>query len=657
MKQKKFVIRLCLLMALVLILPLISAHADTAPRSGSVTDSISWELTEEGILYIRGEGEIPDYGPIYVARKYQDNGPAPWEGVATEIRELVIEEGITRIGENAFGTTQEFWKTYAFTKITLPASLESVGFEAFGEAYDIEAVYTPSLQDWCEIAFEALNPLYHFSNGSNPAFRADLYLGGELLTGKVVFPEGLTKVHDLTFAGRKGLTEVVLHDGVTELGNASFYESEDLQFVNLPEGIGVIPYQAFARCSSLNGTTLPQTVEKIEYAAFLKCAALETINIPAAVKEIETGAFVDCDALNAVHITDIDAWCHIVFEIPYGLHPHFSEGASPLHYAKNLYLNGELVKEVTVPEDITDLSDHAFAGCTSLEKVNLPEGLVVIGEGAFMNCTALKEIRIPSTVKAVQGYAFDGCTALERIYLESAFLIACKDYDEQHLDQWDEEFIYDEWGCCLRADVLIPEEYASGELGIIFATRTPEGVKDGYAVYGPCQHPETETKSQSHRCEEQVICLICGVIVEVNKVHANTSWVEVTPATYDAPGVKELRCTVCQTVLGTEEIPQLERPVEESSDDTSVEESAPEESSEPEEESTVSEEESTVSEEESTVSEEENNIPSVSTTESTEQSTSLPEEEGDGFPLWILFAAAGVIVLAIVGVILFKRRK
>lgn len=654
MKQKKFVFIICLLMALVLILPLISAHADTAPRSGSVTDSISWELTEEGILYIRGEGEIPDYGYVYVDREHQDNGLAPWEGVATEIRELVIEEGITRIGANAFGSTQEFWKNYAFTKITLPASLESVGFEAFGEAYDIEAVYTPSLQDWCEIAFEALNPLHHFSNDSNPAFRANLYVGGELLTGKVIFPEGLTKVHDLTFAGRKGLTEVVLHDSVTELGTASFYESEDLQFVNLPEGIGVIPYQAFARCSSLNGITLPQTVEKIEYAAFLKCSALETINIPAAVKEIETGAFVDCDALNAVHITDIDAWCHIVFEIPYGLHPHFYEGASPLHYAKNLYLNGELVKEVTVPEDITDLSDHAFAGCTSLQKVTLPEGLAVIGEGAFLGCTSLKEIRIPSTVKAVQGYAFDGCTSLERVYLESAFLIACKDYDEQHLDQWDEEFIYDEWGCCLRADVLIPEEYASGELGIIFATRTPEGVKDGYAVYGPCQHPETETKSQSHRCEEQVICLICGVIVEVNKVHANTSWVEATPATYDAPGSKELRCTVCQTVLGTEEIPQLERPVEESSDDTSVEESAPEESSEPEEESIP--EESAISEEES-APEEESSAPSVGTTESTEQSTSLPEEEGDGFPLWILFAAAGVIVLAIVGVILFKRRK
>lgn len=653
MKQKKLTVHLCFWMVLVLILPLVSAHAATDERSGAVTDSISWELTEEGILYIRGEGEIPDYGYVYVDGEHQDNGPAPWKEVAEEIKELVIEEGITRIGESAFDATEELGPSYSFTKVTLPASLESVGHAAFETAYAIEKVYIPSLRDWCEIAFEALNPQYHFAKSSNPAFRADLYIGGELLTGKVIFPEELTKVNDLTFAGRGGLTEVVLHDGVTELGNASFYESKDLQFVNLPEGIESIPYEAFARCSALNGITLPQTVEKIGYAAFFKCTALETINIPAAVKEIETGAFVDCEALNAVHITDLDAWCRIVFEIPYGLHPHFYEGASPLYYAKNLYLNGELVREVTVPEDITDLSDHAFAGCTSLEKVTLPEGLVVIGEGAFLGCTALNEIRIPSTVKAVQGYAFDGCTALERIYLESPFLIACKDYDEQHLDQWDEEFIYDEWGCCLLADVLIPEAYADGELGIIFATRTPEGVRDGYAVYGPCLHPETETKPQSYRCEEQVICMICGVIIEVNTAHAESVWVEATPATYDAPGVKELRCTVCQTVLETEEIPQLETSAPESSEETSVEESSTVESSV---EESVPEEESTVSEESEAPAE--SSAPEAIAESSVDAQPSVSAEApAEGSSLWIiLVVAAGVAVVAVAVILLIRRK-
>jgi hypothetical protein len=289
-----------------------------------------------------------------------------------------------------------------------------------------------------------------------------------------------------------------------------------------------------------------------------------------------------------------------------------------------------LVKEVTIPEDVTDLSDLAFAGCKALEKIILPEGLVVIGEEAFKNCASLKEINIPSTVKAVQGHAFDGCSALEKVYITSAHLIACRDYKEQWMDEYGSESVFKNWNR-LSADLLIPQKYDKSEVGLLFEERYVSGItQSGDKIWNLCSHAQTTTEQDAENCKETECCVSCGKVFGSNTVHAESVWVEVTPATYDAPGSKELRCTVCQTVLGTEEIPQLERPVEESSDDTSVEESAPEE---------------------------ESSAPSVSTTESTEQSTSLPEEEGDGFPLWILFAAVGVIVLAIVGVILFKRRK
>lgn len=646
MKQKKLTVHLCFWMVLVLILPLVSAHAATDERSGAVTDSISWELTEEGILYIRGEGEIPDYGYVYVDGERQDNGPAPWKEVAEEIKELVIEEGITRIGESAFDATEELGPSYPFTKVTLPASLESVGHAAFETAYAIEKVYIPSLRDWCEIAFEALNPQYHFATSSNPAFRADLYIGGELLAGKVIFPEELTKVNDLTFAGREGLTEVVLHDGVKELGNASFYESKDLQFVNLPEGIESIPYEAFARCHSLNGITLPQTVEKIGYAAFFECAALQEINIPAAVKESAIGAFAGCDSLNAVHITDIDAWCHIVFGLNY-THPHFHEGASPLYYAKNLYLNGELVKEVTIPEDVTDLSDLAFAGCTSLEKVNLPEGLVVIGEEAFKNCTSLKEIRIPSTVKAVQGYAFDGCSALEKVYITSAHLIACRDYKEQWMDEYGSESVFKTWNR-LSADLLIPQKYDKSEVGLLFEERYVSGItQSGDKIWNLCSHAQTTTKQDTENCKETECCVSCGKVFGSNTAHAESVWVEATPATYDAPGVKELRCTVCQTVLETEEIPQLETSTPESSEETSVEESSMVESSE--EESTVSEESEAPAE---------SSAPEAIAESSVDAQPSVSAEApAEGSSLWIiLVVAAGVAVVAVAVILLIRRK-
>lgn len=652
MKQKKLTVHLCFWMVLVLILPLVSAHAATDERSGAVTDSISWELTEEGILYIRGEGEIPDYGYVYVDGEHQDNGPAPWKEAAEEIKELVIEEGITRIGESAFDATEELGPSYSFAKVTLPASLESVGHAAFETAYAIEKVYIPSLRDWCEIAFEALNPQYHFATSSNPAFRADLYIGGELLTGKVIFPEELTKVNDLTFAGREGLTEVVLHDGVKELGNASFDESKDLQFVNLPEGIEAIPYEAFARCHSLNGITLPQTVEKIGYAAFFECAALQEINIPAAVKESAIGAFAGCDSLNAVHITDLDAWSRIVFGLNY-THPHFHEGASPLYYAKNLYLNGELVKEVTIPEDVTDLSDLAFAGCTSLEKIILPEGLVVIGEEAFKNCTSLKEINIPSTVKAVQGYAFDGCSALEKIYITSAHLIACRDYKEQWMDEYGSESVFKNWNR-LSADLLIPQKYDKSEVGLLFEERYVSGItQSGDKIWNLCSHAQTTTEQDAENCKETECCVSCGKIFGSNTAHAESVWAEATPATYDAPGVKELRCTVCQTVLETEEIPQLEKPATESSEETSVEESSMVESSE---EESLPEEESTVSEESEAPAESSTPEAIAESSVDTQPSVSA-EAPAEGSSLWIVIVIAASVAVVAVAMILLIRRK
>ena len=386
---------------------------------------------------------------------------------------------------------------------------------------------------------------------------------------------------------------------------------------------------------------------------------METINIPAAVKEIETGAFVNCEALNAVHITDIDAWCRIVFEIPYGLHPHFSEGASPLHYAKNLYLNGELVREVTVPEDITDLSDHAFAGCTSLEKVNLPEGLVVIGEGAFLGCTALKEIRIPSTVKAVQGYAFDGCTALEKVYITSAHLIACRDYKEQWMDEYGSESVFKNWNR-LSADLLIPQKYDKSEVGLLFEERYVSGItQSGDKIWNLCSHAQTTTEQDVENCKETECCVSCGKVFGSNTAHAESVWVEATPATYDAPGVKELRCTVCQTVLGTEEIPQLEKPIEESSEETSVEESSTVESSEEEsdpEEESVPEEESTVSEESEAPAESSASEASAESSADAQPPASAEAPEEESF-LWIILVVAAGVAVAAVAVILLIRRK
>lgn len=631
MKQKKFVM-LGLVMALVLLLP-HAVFADTA-KSGAVTDTISWELTDDGVLYIRGTGEIPDYGDFY-KNGNRASDPAPWEAWHDEIKELVIEEGITRIGERAFANNdiEDLYGYYNLTKVTLPSTLTSVGLDAFCDAsYYLEEVHAPSLLDWCEIAFEAETPGDPPLFDSNPALYADLYVGGELLTGKVVFPKELTKVNTLTFADREGLTEVVLHDGVTELGECCFQDCKDLRVVELPEGLKAIPDNAFSHCESLDGIVIPESVEMIGYASFFDCKSLQSINIPAAVTKIEVGAFVDCDSLNAVHITDLDAWCRIEFETFFHSHPHFDEGASPLRYAKNLYLNGELVTEVVVPDDVAILSGSAFAGCESLQKVTLPEGLKTIGQAAFLGCTSLTELRIPPSVENVEVYAFGDCTALETLYLESPSLIE---------SEWN-SFSYEAIWKDVADRILVPDTYGETDVGSIFELYTYAGKQDGYSVFEACKHTNCDT--QEDTCHRFVKCLDCGSVLEDSRRHGELKWKVVKEPTYDEEGLEQYLCVDCGAWFGDQAIPCLEKPDESSEPEES---SAPDESSSVEESST---EESSTAEESSAAS---SSAESSAVTSSAE--SSAPEGK-DGFPVGAVVAIV-VLILAAVGVTVWVVRK
>ena len=65
---------------------------------------------------------------------------------------------------------------------------------------------------------------------------------------------------------------------------------------------------------------------------------------------------------------------------------------NPLYYGGKLYLNGELVTNLVIPEGVTSISARAFYGCTSISSVTLPSSLTSIGSSAFYGCEALGKI-------------------------------------------------------------------------------------------------------------------------------------------------------------------------------------------------------------------------------------------------------------------------
>lgn len=303
-----------------------------------------------------------------------------------ELTEVILPEGIRYIGDSAF------YNCANLTEISIPDGVASIGRYAF---YNCSTLAQAALPD-------SLNEIGEFA-----------FYGCSKLCG-IDIPEGVAAIGDNTFYECAAMTCAVLPESLDTIGNCAFYGCSALVELTLPTQMTSIGWEAFRNCSSLTRIELPDGITLIGDRTFENCTSLNCITIPESVTEIGDYAFYYCSNLAEVHISDLRAWCEIQFATE---GTWYAKAASPTMYGADLYLDGEIITELVIPEGVTAVSACGFEGCKSLTSVVIPEGVTSIGLDAFYGCSNIISVEIPQSVTHIGDRAFGRCGNLETVTL------------------------------------------------------------------------------------------------------------------------------------------------------------------------------------------------------------------------------------------------
>ena len=198
--MKHRIISMLILTALIItLLPLSVLSGNTAEESGECGVALKWSFNKDsGTLTISGTGEMYDFGSYWTGES-----SAPWFNKHEQIKTLVIENGVSTIGESAFEGCENLFSA------TIPESVTKIGDSAFGYCKNLAEISIP----------DSVTVI-----GSH-AF--------EYCTGlpDITIPDGVSRINPWCFKGCSSLSVVTLGCSVNSVGVMAFTDCDRLKAI------------------------------------------------------------------------------------------------------------------------------------------------------------------------------------------------------------------------------------------------------------------------------------------------------------------------------------------------------------------------------------------------------------------------------------------
>ena len=379
------------------------------------SDGIVYGITSEQTVEVLSNYYLhntPYSGSIVIPQTVEDDGTtytvtalaeSAFESCTT-MTSLTLPPTIRSIGSHCFYNC-------TFTTLQLPDSLRTIGDNAFLYSC-VTSLHLPAcFEGYGECAFWARNLASVTVDEGNPRFRS---IGGWLYS-----KDSLTLcVVPVAETGTINVPSYVRH-----IGHQAFSFNSRATSVLLPEGLVSIGDFAFNCCSKINNVVVPSTVTRIGLCPFSYCPQLTNLSIASGNSHyVMDGLMIysaGYDTLVSCHKSGTSVTLNPNVKVLGG------------------FENNTWVRNITIPECVTDITENCFNGCQittialpahmksigrkafsendRLASVTMPQTLLSMGQGAFEHCYALTSIVIPDSLRIIPKEAFNSCIRLSSV--------------------------------------------------------------------------------------------------------------------------------------------------------------------------------------------------------------------------------------------------